>query len=89
MHVSFSSPNIAETHGYNSAAMGMLWVFAGGGKLLVYQSTALMMGYSYGFFQTRDLAKVGMVLTVVQGFLILVLVPVYWPLIGLPWRSTP
>lgn len=30
--------------------------------------------------------KVGAVLTVVEGLFILLLAPLYWPLIGLPWR---
>jgi hypothetical protein len=79
--------NVASTQEYNLTAMGMLWVFAGGGKLFLYQNTALIFGYSYGFFTTRDLLKVGAVLTVVEGLLIMVLVPLYWPLIGLSWTT--
>ena len=55
--------------GYNPAALGMLWTFAGGGKLFLYQNTALILGYSYGFFTVKDLFKVGAVLTVVEGLL--------------------
>jgi sodium-dependent dicarboxylate transporter 2/3/5 len=61
----------------------MLWAFAGGGKLFVYQATALILGYSYGFFTSKDLLKVGAVLTIVEGLFIVVLVSLYWPLIGL------
>jgi hypothetical protein len=39
---------VATTEGYNPAAMTLLWVFAGTGKLFVYQNAALMLGYSYG-----------------------------------------
>jgi solute carrier family 13 (sodium-dependent dicarboxylate transporter), member 2/3/5 len=81
--------HVAATHGYNLVAMGMLWVFAGSGKLFVYQNTGLILGYSYGFFQAKDVLKVGAVLTVVEGLLILALVTLYWPLIGLSWRPTP
>jgi solute carrier family 13 (sodium-dependent dicarboxylate transporter), member 2/3/5 len=81
--------HVAATQDYNVVAMGMLWVFAGGGKLFVYQNTGLILGYSYGFFQANDLLKVGAVLTVVEGLLILMLVTLYWPLIGLSWQTTP
>ena len=67
--------HLADTQGYNPAALGMLWTFAGGGKLFLYQNTALILGYSYGFFTVKDLFKVGAVLTVVEGLLILVLAP--------------
>ena len=80
--------HVADTQGYNPAALGMLWTFAGGGKLFLYQSTPLILGYSYGFFTVKDLLKVGAILTVVEGLLILVLVPLYWPQIGLSWRTT-
>jgi len=76
----------AEFHGYNAAAVGMIWAFAAGGKLFVYQNAALVVGYSYGYFEGRDLLKVGAVLTMVEGLILMGLVPLYWPLIGLPWR---
>ena len=81
--------HVAATQGYSLVAMGMLWVFAGSGKLFVYQNSGLILGYSYGFFQTKDVLKVGAVLTVVEGLLILLLVTLYWPLIGLSWRTAP
>jgi di/tricarboxylate transporter len=81
--------NLATTQGYNPAAMTLLWVFAGGGKLFVYQNTVLMLGYSYGCFTGRDVLKVGAVLTVVECLFLLILVPYYWPLIGLPWKRLP
>jgi di/tricarboxylate transporter len=58
---------LAGVQGHNPAAVGMLWAFAGGGKLFVYQATALILGYSYGFFTSKDLLKVGAVLTIVEG----------------------
>jgi di/tricarboxylate transporter len=81
--------NVATTHGYHPAAMALLWVFAGGGKLFMYQNTALMLGYSYGCFTGRDVLKVGAILTVVEGLFLFILVPYYWPLIGLPWKLLP
>jgi solute carrier family 13 (sodium-dependent dicarboxylate transporter), member 2/3/5 len=80
---------VATMQGYNPAAMTLLWVFAGTGKLFVYQNAALMLGYSYGCFTGRDVLKVGAILTAVEGLFLLVLVPYYWPLIGLPWQRLP
>ena len=73
--------------GYNPVATGMIWAFAAGGKLFVYQSSVLIYGYSYGYFTARDLLKVAGILTLVEGIVLMVLVPLYWPLLGLPWRD--
>lgn len=81
--------NVADIQGYNPAAMGMLWIFAGSGKLFLYQATSLILGYSFGFFTVKDLLKVGGILTLAEGLLVMILVPTYWPLIGLPWVMTP
>jgi hypothetical protein len=35
--------------------------------------------------QGKDLIRVGLVLTIVEGLMLLFLVPFYWPLIGLQW----
>jgi len=43
----------------------------------------VITGYSYGYFQGRDVLKVGAVLTVIESAILLLLVPFYWPLIGL------
>jgi anion transporter len=75
----------AQSHGYNPVALAMLWNFASGGKLFVYQSSVLVLGYSYGHFESRDLLKVGAVLTLVEGLIVMFLVPIYWPMIGLNW----
>jgi len=77
--------NFAVQHGYNPVALAMVWNFASGGKMFVYQSAVLILGYSYGYFQGKDLIRVGFVLTVVEGLILLFLVPFYWPLIGLQW----
>jgi sodium-dependent dicarboxylate transporter 2/3/5 len=73
----------AKTHGLDPLALGMIWTFAAGGKIFVYQSAVLIVGYSYGYFGTRDLFRLGLILTVVESVILLVLVPYYWPLIGL------
>ena len=77
----------AQSHGYNPVAAGMIWAFAAGGKLFVYQSSVLIYGYSHGYFTARDLLKVAGILTLVEGVILMVLVPLYWPLSGLPWRN--
>jgi di/tricarboxylate transporter len=78
--------NFAQTHGYNPVAMALVWNFTVGGKLFVYQNSTLMLGYSYGYFESKDLIKVGAVMTIVEGILLALIVPLYWPHIGLPWR---
>jgi hypothetical protein len=36
----------AQVQGYNPVALGMIWAVAAGGKLFVYQSSVVIMGYS-------------------------------------------
>lgn len=79
--------HFATTHGYNPVAFAMVWNFASGGKLFVYQSSVLMLGYAYGYFEAKDLVRVGLILTVVEGLILMFLVPFYWPLIGLRWTA--
>src|SRR6267154_4940017 len=73
----------AKSHGMNPVLLGMIWTFAAGGKLFAYQSGVLIVGYSYGYFAARDLVRMGAWLTIVEFFVLLLLVPFYWPLIGL------
>ena len=80
---------VADIQGYNPVAMSMLCVFAVVGKLFVYQHVALVLAYAYGVLQLRDILKFGAIMTVLGGLFILPLVTLYWPLIGIPWRSTP
>ena len=77
--------HIAQAQGYNPAVLGLIWTFAGGAHLFVYQSGALVVGYSYGFFSAKDLFRVALAVTVLKGLLLMVFVPLYWPLIGLNW----
>ena len=71
--------------GFNLIALALLWTFGGGGGLFVYQSGVYVMGYSYGHFETKDFLKLGLILTVVEGILLVLMVRFYWPLIGLNW----
>ncbi len=75
--------NFAIQHGLNPLAIGMIWTFAAGGKLFVYQSAVMIVGYSYGCFNGRDVMRIGICLSIVESILLLVLVPFYWPLIGI------
>jgi sodium-dependent dicarboxylate transporter 2/3/5 len=75
--------NFATTHGFSPLALGMIWTFAAGGKIFVYQSAVMIVGYSYGYFDSRDMLRVGAWLTVVEALILLLLVPFYWPLIGI------
>ena len=77
----------ATSHRINPVPIAMIWSFAAGGKIFVYQSSVLMLGYAYGYFETKDLIKVGILLTIVEGIFLALIVPLYWPLIGLPWTQ--
>jgi anion transporter len=75
--------NFAKTHGLNPLILGMIWVFGSGGKIFVYQSAVLIVGYSFGYFRARDLLRAGLLLTIVEFIAIVLIVPFYWPLIGI------
>jgi anion transporter len=75
--------NYAHAHGISPLALGMLWTFGAGPKLFMYESAVLVVGYSYGYFSNRDMIKVGAVLSVATFVILLLLVPLYWPLIGI------
>ena len=75
--------NFAKAHGLDPLALGMVWTFAAGGKIFVYQNAVLIVGYSYGAFTSRDLFKIGIWLTIIESIIVFLLVPVYWPLIGI------
>jgi len=42
-----------------------------------------VIGYSYGFFQARDLFRLGLVMSVVEFVILVLLRHLYWPLLGL------
>ena len=75
--------NYATTEGFDIKALALIWNFSTTSKIFVYQSSVLMLGYAYGYFETKDLLKLGIVLTIVEGIILSLLVPLYWPLIGL------
>jgi anion transporter len=73
----------ALAHGMDPIAVGMIWTFAAGGKIFVFQSAVLVIGFSYGFFEGRDLLRLGLWLTVFEFVVLMLLQILYWPLIGL------
>jgi sodium-dependent dicarboxylate transporter 2/3/5 len=73
----------AKEHAMNPLLMGMIWTFGAGGKLFAYQSGVLIVGMSYGYFSSRDLLRMGFLLTLVQCALLLLVVFLYWPIIGI------
>ena len=75
--------NFAIAHKFNPVTLGMIWVLAAGGKIFVYQSGVLIIGYGYGYFDTKDLFRLGCLVSVVEALLVIVLVPYYWPLLHL------
>ena len=75
--------NFAKSSGIHPLPIAMIWAFASGGKIFVYQSGVMVAGYSYGYFKAIDLLRVGICLTVVESLVLLLIVPFYWPLIGI------
>jgi sodium-dependent dicarboxylate transporter 2/3/5 len=73
----------AKQHAIDPLALGMLWTFGAGPKIFMYESAVLVVGYSYGYFDNRDMLKVGALLSIVTAVILLLLVPLYWPLIGI------
>lgn len=69
--------------GFQALPVGMIWTFASGGKIFVYQSAVLIVGYSYGYFEAKDLLKVGLLLSVLEALILVLLVRFYWPLFGI------
>ena len=84
--VSITMPALMEfalNNGLNPLATGMLWTFAVGGQLFIYQSLVLIAGYSFGCFNARDVLRLGAFFLIAENLMLLILVPFYWPLIGI------
>src|SRR5260370_38716767 len=67
--------NFARTAGIHPLPLGLVWAFAAGGKIFVYQSGVMVTGYSYGYFEAKDLLPAGLVFAVVGVIVVLVLFP--------------
>jgi len=84
--ISITMPALMEfalNNGLNPLAIGMLWTFAVGGQLFIYQSLVLIAGYSFGCFNARDVLRLGAFFLIAENLMLLLLVPFYWPLIGI------
>ena len=75
--------SFARANGIHPLPLGLIWAFAAGGKIFVYQSGVLVAGYSYGYFKARDVFRVGLCVTVIESLVLLLIVPFYWPLLGI------
>lgn len=75
--------NFAKAAGLHPLPLGMVWAFASGGKIFVYQSGVLVAGYAYGYFDSRDVFRVGLWVTLAESLVLLVLATTYWPLLGI------
>jgi len=73
----------ATASGIHAVPLGLVWAFAAGGKIFVYQSGVMVAGYSYGYFEMKDMLRIGICLSIFESLMLLVLVPFYWPLIGI------
>ena len=73
----------ATERGLNPLASGMVWTFAASAQVFVYQSAVLILGYSYGYFEPRDLFKIGGAMAVIEFLILLLVVSFYWPFLGL------
>jgi di/tricarboxylate transporter len=73
----------AKQHAIDPLALGMIWTFGAGPKIFIYESGVLVVGYSYGYFDSKDLMKIGALLSIVTAAILLILVTLYWPLIGI------
>src|SRR3984957_3161446 len=73
----------AKANAISPLPLALIWAFAAGGKIFVYQSGVLVAGYSYGYFKARDVFRVGLCVTVIESLVLLIIVPFYWPLLGI------
>ncbi len=69
--------------GLHALPVGLIWTFASGGKIFAYESAVLVAGYSFGYFEAKDLFKIGLILAILESLILLILVALYWPLIGI------
>jgi anion transporter len=74
---------LAHTHGADPLSLGMVWTFGAGGKIFIYQTAVLVVGYSYGYFTPKDMLRMGFSLTLIEFLLLLIVVPLWWPRIGI------
>jgi len=69
-------------NGLDPLWIGLVWTFAAGGKIFVYQTAVLVVGYSYGYFRHVDLIKMGIAITLVEFVNVIIVAGLWWPIIG-------
>src|SRR6266849_2341679 len=67
--------NYATAHHLDPLKLGMIWTFACSGKIFMYQSAVLVVGYSFGYFKSKDLFRLGLCMSIVDSVLLLRVVP--------------
>jgi sodium-dependent dicarboxylate transporter 2/3/5 len=75
-------------HGLNPLAVGLIWSLSSAPAILLYQSSVIILGYSYGYFEAKDFFKFGLFVAIMEFTLLLLLVTLLWPFIGLALRSS-
>lgn len=65
--------------GLNGVLIGLLWTYATGAKIFIYQSGPLVAGYSFGYFTTKDMLKLAAITSAIQ-LLIITILPYWWML---------
>ncbi|MDO5536628.1 MAG: anion permease, partial [Desulfovibrionaceae bacterium] len=66
--------------GFNTVFTGLIWTYAGGAGLFVYQGGPLAAGYAFGYFTAKDLVKAGAVASVWMAVMAAAL-PCWWNLV--------
>ncbi len=74
--------SFAKANAISPLPLDLIWAFAAGGKIIVYQSGVLVAG-SYGYFKAGDVFRVALCVTVIESLVLLIIVPFYWPLLGI------
>ena len=75
--------NYALANNLDPLAVGLIWSFSAAGKLFIYQSLVLIAGYTFNCYSGRDVLRISAFFLIVDWILLLLIVPLYWPLIGI------
>jgi len=87
-HIPNTTLSLSEI-GFGCGGNAGLMVRGGAGEQSHIIARALDLGINYfdnapfGYFKAGDLLRIGLLLTVIEFIAIIIIVPVYWPLIGI------
>ena len=70
----------AKEVGLDPIQIGLVWNFAVGAKLFIYESGPLVAGYAFGYFTTKDMFKLAGTASVIQ-FFVIVWLPYWWKIV--------